>query len=180
MVCLTGILLLMMEAYPAVADTLQDTATYTNTPTNTSTPTNTPTPTPTPIHADLYEPNDSFETATSISAPGSLDECTFWGGNIDYYVFWGKVGRTYTVYTDVDEGVDSNMRLFGPNKSSQLIDENDDASGDDLGSLIEFKAPVEGYYYVELTYVGVIPPAGTDRRNVDTHLYPHQDSQGDL
>ncbi len=139
--------------HPSEAVDVLATATKTATPTKT--------PTATPIHADQYEPNNDFDSATPISVGGSLSSLTLWPqGDTDYFKFWGKASRTYQVQSTLDPGLDSYMRIFGPAGAGQLLGENDDLEPGNLGSRVIFTAPTEGFYFVELTNRDPTDPVG--------------------
>ncbi len=139
--------------HPSEAVDVLATATKTATPTKT--------PTATPIHADLYEPNNDFNSATPISVGGSLSNLTFWPqGDTDYFKFWGKASRTYQVQSTVNPGLDSYMRIYGPAGAGQLLGENDDVEPGNLGSRVIIMAPTDGFYFVELTNRDPTDPVG--------------------
>ncbi|MBN1874087.1 MAG: hypothetical protein JXA33_07640 [Anaerolineae bacterium] len=133
-------------------------------PTGTPTPTNTPTPkpttykTPTPVPTwptgfDQYEPNFSFESATSI-APGIAYSLNFkpWGGadvDNDFFKIRVKPGLQLTCMTsDLDPAVDPRMVFYtGPGEEYHLA-ANDDIQLGNFNSRISYYAAAESYIYI--------------------------------
>lgn len=154
---------------PSPTHTPTPTTLFTNTPTSTPTPTSTATRTPTPtatatrdttIYADQYEPNNTFQSATEITAGGS-DMCnnTLWPvGDIDYYRFFGKAGSTYTILTkNLIVGVDTYIQ--GYDTIGNVIASNDDYTATTRDSKITVFVGVSGYYYVSIINLDPSDPA---------------------
>jgi hypothetical protein len=124
-----------------------------------------PTPTggaATPVYADIYEPNNTVNTATTLPVNNNsfcnTPNATLWPvGDIDFYRFWAKAGAEYTVETkNLALGLDTVMALFGT--QGEFITENDDYN-QTRASRVEFTAAETGYYYVGITNKDASDPA---------------------
>ncbi|MGC9393975.1 MAG: hypothetical protein ACP5J4_03890 [Anaerolineae bacterium] len=138
---------------------LQPTPTPTETPTRT--PTNTPTPSsPTntpratwPSGYDAYEPNYSFELATTI-ASGLNYNCNFmpWGGatvDNDYFKIRVKPGLQLTCETsNLDPGVDPRMVFYTGPGDGYFVMANDDLALGNFNSRLSYYASYEGWLYI--------------------------------
>ncbi|HDQ70950.1 MAG TPA: hypothetical protein ENN19_02505 [Chloroflexi bacterium] len=106
----------------------------------------------TPPGADLYEPNDTMETAyffpiaTSASAKGANfvpsreDE--------DWFAFYVQNGQRYRATTSNLSGVDTYLVIFDRDGNEIASDAN---SGGGFASRIEWTARYRGYYYIRVT-----------------------------
>lgn len=152
----------------------QPTATPTSAPTVSPTPTLTPTPTPTLLPSptplmqpDSAEPNDSPETAQPVT-PGVRGTYSVGAGDVDYFSFIAKAGRSYACET-VTGQVDTLLTVFsGP----AVIGINDDRGAGRVDSYLEWTSAEEQTVVVkvearggsfgqyELVCQNVAPPAG--------------------
>jgi hypothetical protein len=126
------------------------------TPTDTPEPTPgvTPSPQPTVMTGwDQYEPNFSFELATTI-APGVAYQMNFipWGGaqfDNDYLKIRVKPGLQLTCYTsNLDPGVDPNMKFFTGPGDEYFIMANDDIEPGNFNSRLSTYITYEGWLYI--------------------------------
>ncbi len=128
------------------------TASPTSTATATARPTATPDATvlPSPL-PDAYEPNDSPEQAAPIDIGQRLEKLSFWPlGDIDYFVIEvkaGQVGLTLTLDTYQTFGLDTRLRLLGPD--GRIVAENDDVDATDPRSHVAVALPAAGRYLIE-------------------------------
>lgn len=115
-----------------------------------------------PIFADALEPNNSFDTASTIEA-GAPARCslTFYPpGDEDYFRWWGQAGISYRVFTsNLAPGIDTFLRVYNTNQN--LIAENDDQTPGGRVSSVEFTASVTGYYYARV--VNTVPGDPVDK-----------------
>ena len=130
----------------------------TATPTATFTPQPGPTATPSPDATwmsgfDQYEPNFSFDLATTI-APGINYRMNFvpWGGadvDNDFLKIRVKPGLQLTCETsDLDPGVDPRMVFYsGPGEQHYLMS-NDDIALGNFNSRLSYYATYEGWLYI--------------------------------
>ncbi len=115
----------------------------------------TSTPTATPggaVYLDQYEPNNSFEEAytTSPNAAKLIDISLWPVGDQDYFMFTGKEGSSYEVFTtDLTAGLDTFLRVYDP--SGDKIAENDDVDATNLRSQVLFTAKENGNYFARIT-----------------------------
>ncbi len=127
-------------------------------PTATFTPQPGPTATPSPDATwmsgfDQYEPNFSFDLATTI-APGINYRMNFvpWGGadvDNDFLKVRVKPGLQLTCETsDLDPGVDPRMAFYsGPGEQHYLMS-NDDIALGNFNSRLSYYATYEGWLYI--------------------------------
>lgn len=111
----------------------------------TLTPSGGPTAVPTDDGAlppDRFEPNNDAETATAVGLQNEPD-LTLTGDDVDYFTGYLKAGQMIRVSTTVYEGLDTRLQLYW---GGQLLAENDDRSPTDVGSLVTFTAPADGWY----------------------------------
>ncbi len=130
-----------------------------------------PTPTPNPTHTltpvaptstaratwpsgyDAYEPNYSFELATTI-APGLNYNCNFmpWGGatvDNDYFKIRVKPGLQLTCETsNLDPGVDPRMVFYSGPGEGYFLMANDDLALGNFNSRLSYYASFEGWLYI--------------------------------
>lgn len=130
-------------------------------PTATATPTETPTPqpaAPTPLPTwrsgfDPYEPNYTWELATTL-APGVSYTMNFvpWGGaevDNDFLKIRVKPGLRLTCETsDLAPGVDPRIALYSGPGEQYFVTANDDVSLGNFNSRISYYATFEGYVYL--------------------------------
>ena len=124
-----------------------------------------PTPTggaSTPVYADIYEPNNTLNTATTLPVNNTsfcnTPNATLWPvGDIDFYRFWAKTGAEYEVETkNLAFGLDTVMTLYGP--QGQFLQENDDHN-QSRASKITFMPTETGYHYAAITNKDASDPA---------------------
>ena len=119
------------------------------TPEGSPTPQGSPTAVPSPTEAgslppDRFEPNNDTHTATAVGLQTEPD-LTLSGTDVDVFTGYLKVGQTASVQTAVYDGLDTRLKLFW---EGQIRVENDDRSLTDVGSLLVFTAPADGWYVV--------------------------------
>ncbi len=135
---------------PTPTRTATPTPTRTPTRTPTPTPTRTPTLTPTPAHTDTYEPNNTFDTAYSISRDCWYESYIWTPADYDYYKFPVGVQRSAYIYAwlqSIPPGTDYDLRLYSP--SGTLL-----ASSTNSGNADEYirKWVDQSGYYRVLVY----------------------------
>ena len=91
---------------------------------------------------DRFEPNNDAQTATAVGLQNEPD-LTLTGDDVDYFTGYLKAGQMIRVSTTVYEGLDTRLQLYW---GGQLLAENDDRSPTDVGSLVTFTAPADGWY----------------------------------
>jgi hypothetical protein len=120
------------------------------TPFGSPTPDGGPTAVPTDEGAlppDRFEPNNDAQTATAVGLQGEPD-LTLTGDDMDYFTGYLKAGQMIRVSTTVYGGLDTQLKVFW---EGQLAAENDDRSPMDVGSLVTFMAPADGWYVALVT-----------------------------
>ena len=131
----------------------------TGTPTTTPKPTNTIGPTPTPYagapNSDRFEPNNTFDTATTIGlgAPYATLNFVQWDQTSDewdndYFKVRVKPGMLVTCHTfGLTPGTDTNLILYDNNQNG--INGNDDVNraAGDLSSSVSYYVTYEGWLY---------------------------------
>lgn len=130
-------------------------------------PLDTPTPTQsaaTPIYIDIYEGNDTIQTAYSLDTVNSgncvVENATFWpAGDVDYYRFWAQASAEYTLTsTDLSAGLDTILTLYNPEGEQTQL--NDDSSPGARNSTITFTPSRDAWYYFSLINEDPSNPAG--------------------
>jgi len=91
---------------------------------------------------DRFEPNNDAQTATAVGLQNEPD-LTLTGDDVDYFTGYLKAGQMIRVSTAVYGGLDTRLQLYW---GGQLLAENDDRSPTDVGSLVTFTAPADGWY----------------------------------
>lgn len=143
--------MLQMTATATETAVPTETATATNTPFATSTvvPTEPPTATSAPAGWDIYEPNDTFETASSVNVNVTIRDLTLSPANDrDYFRIYGKAGQILHITTFVQAGTDTMLRLY--TTGGTILAENDDKSATDLGSSIIWTPVADSWFIVEI------------------------------
>ncbi len=115
------------------------------TPFGSPTPDGGPTAVPTDecaLPPDRFEPNNDAQTATAVRLQSEPD-LTLTGDDMDYFTGYLKAGQMIRVSTTVYGGLDTQLKVFW---EGQLAAENDDRSPTDVGSLLTFTAPADGWY----------------------------------
>ena len=105
------------------------------------------------LQASLIDDHgDNAATASIISvpsiAPGNLEVAGDW----DYFSFNGIMGIDYTFETHLITLTDTYLRLYDTDGVTQLAFDDDDGVGS--ASLIEWTAPADGTYYVQVADFG--------------------------
>ncbi|MEM8859920.1 MAG: Calx-beta domain-containing protein, partial [Chloroflexota bacterium] len=132
-----------------------------NDPLNTATPTQSAA---TPIYIDVYEGNDTIQTAYSLDTVNSgncvVENATFWpAGDVDYYRFWAQASAEYTLTsTDLSAGLDTILTLYNP--EGEQTQQNDDSSPGARNSTITFTPSRDAWYYFSLINEDPSNPAG--------------------
>ena len=135
------LLTMLFAAVSAQAQTVNPTPIAISlTPDATEPPTVTPTP-DSPFGADRFEPNDSAETATSLSFQTERD-LTLVANDVDYFTVFTKAGQIVQADTRPIDGLDTRLKLFW---NGQLVAENDDRTPSELGSSALFTASADGW-----------------------------------
>lgn len=135
---------------------------------------------------DVYEPNEQLNAAVSIPADGSPTHATFFSdpdgdgsgddlSDVDWFSFPAIGGKVYLIETlNLWSGADTRLRLY--NSAHALQATNDDRSPGDLSSFIEWTAPANGTYFVEVKNdLIVLTPHGS----YDIRIRPADDGDGD-
>ncbi|MCC6607014.1 MAG: hypothetical protein IT327_27655 [Anaerolineae bacterium] len=115
------------------------------TPIGSPTPDGGPTTVPTDEGAlppDRFEPNNDAQAATTVGLQSEPD-LTLTGDDMDYFTGYLKAGQMIRVSTTIYGGLDTHLKVFW---EGQLVAENDDRSPTDVGSLLTFTAPADGWY----------------------------------
>lgn len=127
---------------------------------------NEPTPAATPIYVDVFEPNNTINTAYT-TAPGaalctSTAKLTLWPvGDYDYFRFFAKAGYSYEIFTDgLSLGLDTYLKLYSI-QGNPIGENDDDPSNPDTpkASRIEFTPNQAGYYYASVHNLDPSDPA---------------------
>lgn len=135
-----------------------------NDPLPTATPTATGAAAATQVYIDLYEGNDTIQTAYSLDAVTSgaciVDKATFWpAGDVDFYRFWAQGSATYTIASaQLSSGLDTILRLYDP--EGKEIKSNDDTSPGLRTSTITFTPSRDAWHYISLINEDPSNPAG--------------------
>ncbi|MCA9999849.1 MAG: hypothetical protein KDE56_29000, partial [Anaerolineales bacterium] len=96
---------------------------------------------------DRFEPNNDAQTATPIGLQAETD-LTLVDADVDAFTGYLKAGQTVQIGTTVYGGLDSHLALYW---DGQLLVENDDRSPIDVGSLVTWTAPADGWYVALVT-----------------------------
>ncbi|MGD2048452.1 MAG: Calx-beta domain-containing protein [Chloroflexota bacterium] len=111
--------------------------------------------TPTPVFVDLFEPNNTLETAypTSVGAD-ALCDITLWpSGDVDWFRFTVKEDDNYEALTsDLSAGLDTVLTVY--DNQGREVDDNDDFEFGSLASRVEFSADASGTYYAQIVNKG--------------------------
>lgn len=96
--------------------------------------------------------NDTPATAAAIAMNSSVDGVICLAGDVDYYKFTANVGDY--IYADIDaqsigSALDSYLFLLDADGTS-VITKNDDRSGTELDSKLEWRIPASGTYYLKI------------------------------
>jgi hypothetical protein len=106
-----------------------------------------PTSTAGPTCADAKEPNDQPGSGPVLTINQPINNLTLYPlGDVDFFMFWGKVGKYYNITTNTNQGVDTRVRVFDP--AGNLLAENDDYITGNPASQAYFQAPVEGWFMI--------------------------------
>jgi hypothetical protein len=109
-------------------------------------------PTGTAIFVDQYEPNDTFETATTTAAGApALCGATLWpAGDVDFYRFPAKAGASYEILTrNLTPGLDTVLELY--DTQGNFITMNDDYESGSKASRVVIFTGVSGFYFARVT-----------------------------
>ncbi|HMP05489.1 MAG TPA: PPC domain-containing protein, partial [Lacipirellulaceae bacterium] len=91
---------------------------------------------------------DDASSATATSDPSVNPGALASTGDVDWFVFTAVAGFDYRIEARLASLADSVLRLYDSDGVTLLA--FDDDGGADLGSLIEWTAPKDGAYYVEV------------------------------
>jgi hypothetical protein len=117
-------------------------------------------PTGTAIFVDQYEPNDTFETATTTAAGApALCGATLWPpGDVDFYRFPAKAGASYEILTrNLTPGLDTVLDLY--DTAGNFITGNDDYESGSKASRVVIFTGVSGFYFARVTNQSPLDPA---------------------
>jgi hypothetical protein len=101
---------------------------------------------------DVYEPDDSYENAKSITVDGVTRTHNFFDDGVDWTQFTAAAGKTYTIETsNLDVNSNTVLQLYGTDGKT-LLDSNDDCPGGGVESCInDWAASGNGAYYVKVS-----------------------------
>lgn len=143
----------------AVPPTNTPTPSLTPTPTKTSTPTRTITPTPLPFGCqatvDRFEPNNDFDSATTIGlgvkyANLNFVQCVYDDGSWDNDFFKVRVkpGMLVTCKTlELSAGTDTNLILYDDSRNGIGGSDDVNRAAGDLSSAVTYYVTYEGWLY---------------------------------
>ena len=95
---------------------------------------------------------DTADAAFALSVPSSVEANIDRGGDRDWYQFEAVAGTSYLFQVDIRSLRDSFLRLVGPDGMTELAT-NDDFD-DRFGSRIEWVAPSDGKFFLEVSGLG--------------------------
>ncbi len=106
---------------------------------------------PTFTMEDAYEPDDTLYVNSDIKTDGSHQTHDFYPrGDVDLVSFVAEKGATYIIETtNLQEDCDTVIQLLDWN--GEVLEEDDD-SGDDTASLIEWAASTDGMFFVRIRH----------------------------
>jgi len=134
--------------------TAEPTGTQAMTSTPGSTSTVEPPLTETPVRQgapDACEPNDDFGSPCSMTVNQVLTGLTLAPvGDLDYFTVFLKAGQIAQAATFPEPGSATDTRLFVYDAGGELLGENDDRSGVDLGSTVAWSAPADGWVTIRV------------------------------
>jgi hypothetical protein len=113
---------------------------------------------------DVYEPNDTLQTAYTILpdvvAVCGANSATLWPvGDVDFYRFQLKAGSMYEIYTsNLTAGLDTFLIVYGIQGAQ--IAENDDYEFGNRASKVVITAQTDGFYYARISNQSATDPAG--------------------
>ena len=152
------------------------------------------------FHEDPHEPNADRSSASPVAPDGSLHHATSFedpeqdgsGGerkDTDYFSFHAFESWHYRIETlNLLSEEDTVLRLFA--SVGGQIAKNDDRAPGDASSLLEWTAPADGTYYVEIrqpnvddTYYGsydlrIVPPPDQDGDGIPDEVDADRDGDG--
>ncbi len=137
------------------------------------------------FYPDAYEPNETQAAAKAVPADGSSIPLTLFvdpdgdrsgGGtaDVDWLSFSATTGWSYTIETtNLLSGCDTILTLY--NAGATQLATNDDRTGGDLSSLINWTPTTTATYYVEVTRKG----SNIQYGSYDLRITPPLDDDGD-
>jgi hypothetical protein len=138
------------------------------------------------FHEDAFEPNPDISSAAPIIPDGTLYRATFFqdpegdgSGNqieeMDYYSFPAYKDWRYQIETlNLLSGADTMLEV--QDSSGRRLADNDDRSAEDVSSFIEWVAPNDGTYYLEVDQYKHYPIL---YGSYDIRVTPPPDNDGD-
>lgn len=103
------------------------------------------------LFPDAYETDDSPDQATPLSIPGISPQHTIhYPGDEDWFVFTAQAGQSY-IFSTRDLGPGGNTTLSLYDAQGRLLLKNDDAGPNQRWSLLRWRAPADGTYYLRVT-----------------------------
>jgi hypothetical protein len=121
-------------------------------------------PSATAILVDVFEPNDTIQTAYTIATDAIVvcgaTPATLWPpGDVDFYRFQLKVGSAYEIFTsNLSAGLDTFLIVYDP--QGNQIAQNDDYEFGNRASRVVISAQANGFYYARITNQSSLDPAG--------------------
>jgi len=112
---------------------------------------------------DAFEPDDSYEQASTIAVNGPTQSHNFHvAGDNDWTSFVAVSGTAYSIETsNLGDACDTFLYLYGPDGTTEIA--YDDDSGPGLGSRIEWTATTSAACYVRVRhYRNTVSGEGTD------------------
>ena len=107
-------------------------------------------PTGTAQFGDIFEPNNTLQTAYTIAAGAVTSQITLWPlGDLDYFRFYAKAGSAYQILTrDLTGDLDTILRAY--NTQGAEIAQNDDYRFGFRDSQVTIQTPIDGYYFIRV------------------------------
>ena len=115
-------------------------------------------PTSTQLFIDIYEPNNSFQEAPTITT-GVIQNLTLWPlGDRDFFRFYAKGNTYYEIFTkNLTGDLDTVLTVYNTNGS--VVDVNDDYTNTSRASKVFILADQDGYYYIMVENKAPTDPA---------------------
>jgi hypothetical protein len=131
---------------------------YAQEATVTAVPTFTPTAVSTPSQTPGPEPNQTITNTQIFVGQGCTDHPYEMGSEVfsHYFYFWGKSGSWYQITTE-SAAVDTRLLLYRnnpqDNPNEPILAENDDQVQNDQNPKIQYLAPADSFYWLEVQNV---------------------------
>ncbi|HPC16998.1 MAG TPA: carboxypeptidase regulatory-like domain-containing protein [Candidatus Hydrogenedentes bacterium] len=104
------------------------------------------------VEPDIYEPDDTFDTASWIGFGGTEQEHNFSKpGDEDWALFHVEAGNKVVIRTrQLAPGADTYIQLYRSDGTT-LLEEDDNGGGDDNSSYLLWDVDITGFYLVRVT-----------------------------